>query len=1097
MMIGQTESRTTYVLGLDLGVSSLGWALVTGAKPGSDGRVIRAGTHLFEAGIDGGKQDPESAMATGREKSRALPRRDARQQRRQTWRRAFRKRALLNTLIRHELLPTPEQRLVSPDEIDAYLKKLDKKLRAAWENGLDHRSRQLLPYRLRAAAIEGRLEAYEIGRALYHLAQRRGFLSNRKADNEEATDDEKNAGKVVQAIDELKGMLAQNDDKPQTLGQFFASLNPCDASQQRIRGRWTSRQMYEYEFGRIWEGQSKFHAALLTEDACREIKRCIFRQRPLKSNRHLIGRCSLMPSKRRAPLADRLVQYFRILQTVNDLEIIPQLRQDLEDIDPKTGKSKLVRRLVPDPTQRQRPLTAEERKAAIERLSLGDATFNQLRQAGAGPKDSRFNFESGGVSSKLAGLRTDEKLRAVFGDRWIECSEAEKDLAVSDCLSIVRADVMHKRGRRYWNLTEEQARAFTKIKLEEGYANISRAAIRRLLPVLEAGTRYATARRALFPESFQPVESLNLLPQLDQAFKEPVSPAVARALSEMRRVVNAIIRRYGKPEHIRIELARDLKKGRKRREAISKQIATRRSQRELAASRLLREYPHRGTKPEDVSATDILKVLLADECNWLCPYTGRSFGWNDLFGPTPTMDIEHIWPFSRSLDDSFLNKTLCCVTENRQIKRNRLPAEAYSKDRLDEMCQRVTRFKGDARDAKLDRFRAESIPDGFTNRHLSESRYISRKAAEYLALLYGGFSDEEHKRRVHVPSGGVTAWLRREWGMNAILSDRDEKDRADHRHHAIDAIVIAHTNPAMVKKLQESAATAEEMGSHRRFSGLAAPFDITEAMRAVQAIVVSHRQNRKARGKFHNDTIYSKPLPTANRQCGHRIRKELDKLKEREFDAIVDPRIRAVVRSAYERRKMSGARTPEQAFSEREFLPQLSNGERIRKVRLYSNAKPQRLGLSVSERKKRGLSKQRHVDLRKNHHTVILAKVDSTGREIRWVDEPVSLLEAMTRVKERRPLVSREAPDGYCFKFSLAANDYIEMDHVSAKARIIYRILSISKGDIEIVKHSDGRIAKDRKAANERERIPGQTLLSRNARKVHVNYLGEVKNAGG
>lgn len=1091
------EAGQQYVLGLDLGVSSIGWAMVDENTTPENTRIIRAGTHLFEAGVDGGKQDPETAMETGREKSRATPRREARQQRRQTWRRAFRKRSLLKTLIRHGLLPQPAHRLASPTDIDAYLKHLDAALRQAWEDkqDADHRMRQVLPYRLRADALRRKLERHEVGRALYHLAQRRGFLSNRKTDDDESSEDDKNTGAVKKGISELEQLMQAAN--AETLGEYFASLDPTSPNQHRIRGRWTSRSMYEHEFNRIWEEQSKHHPDAMTDDAKRQVHRAIFFQRPLKSQRHLIGRCSLISTKRRAPVADRLFQRFRMIQKVNDLEIIPCMQIQEEDIDPKTGevkmnpkagKPKMRKRLALDPDQKQRPLTPEEREAAIERLSQGDATFTQLRKAGVAPKLSRFNFEHEG-ESRLPGLRTDAKLRDIFGDRWDQFSDTDKNAAVEDCLSIVRADVMEKRGRSHWQLSLEDARAFARVKLEEGYANLSRAAVRRLLPELEKGTSYATARKTTFPESFVSIDPVDELPPLDKAFDDPVSPAVARALSEMRHVVNAIIRRYGKPSHIRIELARDLKKGRKRREAISKNIAARRKLREAAAYRLLKQYPNRGTKPEDVSGTDILKVMLADECNWICPYTGRSFGWDDVFGSTPTIDIEHIWPFSRSLDDSFLNKTLCCVKENRNVKRNQMPGEVYSGERLAAILQRVATFKGDAAKVKLERFNADSIPPDFTNRHLSESRYVSRKAAEYIALLYGGYSDDEHKRRVHVPSGGLTAWLRREWGMNAILSDRNEKEREDHRHHAIDAIIVALTTSRTIKKLQESAAWADESGSRRRFAGVESPFEIDDARRAIEAIVVSHRQNKKARGKFHKDTIYSEPLPGKNGKTNHRIRKELHKLNDKELNAIVDPRVRELVCTAYKTRKQEGAKNPSQAFSEENHRPVDPAGNRVRRVRIHTNAQPETIGREAN---------QRRVDLQANHHTVIMAKLDKDGNEKSWVDEPVSLFDAMNRVRDKKPLVSRDVPDGYKFKFSLAKNDYIEMDRADGEGRSIYRILNISGGDMEVRKNRDGRTRQAiKEAGDKRERVSGSSLYKREARKVHVNYLGEVSNAGG
>src|SRR5690606_14950412 len=148
----QQEVGKPYVLGLDLGVASIGWAIIELNDQREPDRIIRVGVHIFEAGVEGGR----GALAKGNEKSKALPRRLARGQRKLTWRRAFRKRQVLKRLIRYGLLPTPEKRLATPEDIDAYLKSIDAGLRMKWEaledveNDERHRIRQLLPYRLRA-----------------------------------------------------------------------------------------------------------------------------------------------------------------------------------------------------------------------------------------------------------------------------------------------------------------------------------------------------------------------------------------------------------------------------------------------------------------------------------------------------------------------------------------------------------------------------------------------------------------------------------------------------------------------------------------------------------------------------------------------------------------------------------------------------------------------------------------------------------------------------------------------------------------------------------------------------------------------------------
>src|SRR5690606_19792671 len=112
---------------------------------------------------------------------------------------------------------------------------------------------------------------------------------------------------------------------------------------------------------------------------------------------------------------------------------------------------------------------------------------------------------------------------------------------------------------------------------------------------------------------------------------------VTRSLSEMRKVVNAIIRRYGKPELIRVELSRDLKRSRKMRERMSRENREQERRRDRAKEELLRKTALRQPRRSDVE-----RLLLAEECGWICPYTGRPFGMEDLFGPHPRLDVEHI-----------------------------------------------------------------------------------------------------------------------------------------------------------------------------------------------------------------------------------------------------------------------------------------------------------------------------------------------------------------------------------------------------------------------------------------------------------------------
>ena len=243
----------------------------------------------------------------------------------------------------------------------------------------------------------------------------------------------------------------------------------------------------------------------------------------------------------------------------------------------------------------------------------------------------------------------------------------------------------------------------------------------------------------LFPDRKRAGGAYELLPPVLDAVPQLRNPVVCRGLTELRKVVNALIRQYGKPERIRVELARDLKRSRQQREDLTKQNRENEKARDAARKKIAERLD---CDEDAVSGLDILKVRLAEECNWECPYTGKPIAIEALMGKQSQFDIEHIIPFSRSLDNSFLNKTLCHHEENRDVKRNQTPYEAYSGEReqWQEIIARVKRFRGSAAHAKLRKFQQQKLDEDFAARMLQDTRYMSRLATEYLGLLYGGRS---------------------------------------------------------------------------------------------------------------------------------------------------------------------------------------------------------------------------------------------------------------------------------------------------------------------------------------------------------------------
>jgi CRISPR-associated endonuclease Csn1 len=1056
-----TEQEKGLILGLDVGANSIGWALVEAVsdKPSQPLALKSAGVRVFEAGVEGD-------IASGKDASRAAKRREARLHRRQLARHRHRMDKLASLLQQAALLP--EDDLSSAGALMSFFQEMDRGLLQSprWKAASDMES-QNLPYRLRAKALDERLEPHELGRALYHLAQRRGFASNRKSLSRSA-EHEKEEGKVKKGISELTGKMEASGAR--TLGEYFSGLNPHE---ERIRSRYTDRRMYQDEFERIWAAQASHYPSLLTDDLKKKVHRAIFFQRPLKSQKHLVGKCELEPQSRRAPLACLEAQRFRLLQKVNDLEIN-----------------------FKDGTKRR--LTLEERNKLAEELeSGGDLKFTKIRKL-LSLKDSSFNLEES--EEKLIGNRTAAKLIKVLGEkRWQNFSPQDKARIVEDLHSIQNKDALKRRATNAWDLDENQAAQFADTSLEDEYCSLSRKALKKLLPLMEQGTSFAAARKELYGDT-PPPEAVDFLPSLAQTdIIEVRNPAVHRCLTELRKVVNAIIRAHGKPSIVRIELARDLKKTRKQREKIFKQYRENRSAREKAAEEILRQTGITQPRPSDKQ-----KWLLAKECEWTCPYSGRTITVEALFGEHPQFDIEHIIPFHRSLNNSFANKTLCYHEENRQRKRNHTPYEAYGSNpqKWPEIITRVRNFTSNLRDDKLQRFQA-GAPGGMTleevdemaSRLLNDTRYVSKLAVRYLGQLYGAGeqgTDLSGKKRIQASRGQITSELRNEWGLNAILGDGgEEKKRTDHRHHAIDAAVIALTDAAKVKMLSDAAARAQ-LEKRRRFAPIKPPWPTfyDDLRQAIQNLIVSHRVSRKVNAALHEETYYSKPRTHPDGKEYVHVRKPLAALKAPDIDDIVDGAVKQAVKSKLQE---LGTNDPGKVFKEPDNHPALHTKD-DRQIPIHSARIRRRYSVESIGQGPR----QRQVIFGSNHHMEILEVKDKKG-QTRWDGVVVSTYEALRRLRAGQPIIQRDHGPDKKFLFSLAGGEIIEIDEENGEERALYVVKKITKrGEGESQRRTVGIVGtNDARESSTRElKEPSPEVLRRgHCKKVLITPLGEVRYA--
>ena len=815
-----------YRLGLDVGTNSIGWAAVSlDAKEYPCG-VLDMGVRIFSDG-----RNPRDGS------SNAVKRRIPRGQRRLRDRYLRRRAELLDKLIEFGLMPREDQ--------------ARKDLAASLD-----------PYELRAKALDCTLKPHELGRVLFHLDQRRGFKSNRKAGGE----DEDEAKKTRGQIDQLRGRIEESGAR--TLGEFLARRRK-KSKLVRARpesGLYPDRAMYESEFDAIREAQEPHHSLNVKE--WDSLKHTILFQRPLKPVDP--GWCQLEPGEKRAPRALPVAQEFRILQEVNNLRL-------------------------QDGFKPERPLDGQERSRFLDRLRSGKPIDLEKPLKGLGlPPGATFNLARGG-RKKLKGDEVTAKLskEGLFGKSWTPKSIDERNETAKFLLDTEEPENVRKKAIADWGLNDEQADAVANVVLPSGYGNLSEKAIGKLLPHMdegELGYSDAVPKGGYRHHSdFRDGKAHDRLPYYGQALERDVvganpeidpeidgevarygrigNPTVHIGLNQIRRVVNRITAQYGKPHEIVVELARDLKSNARQRREYE------RTQRE-GGERNKRFTECLESAEIAPTASTLQKLRLWEEQGspqaLVCPYTGANLSFEMVV--SSQTQIDHILPFGRTLDNSMSNKVVCVAGSN-QTKRDKSPYEAFGHNppgyNYDDILSRADkllpnkkwRFKPDA----MERYDEES---GFLDRQLNETAYLSRTARSYLAHLYD--EQTEGRMRVRVIPGRMTALLRRGWGLEGMLrelkgGEAPGKQRDDHRHHAIDAFVVANTTQGLLQQFARAAGSDNDVTE--RLASYAPPpwegFDRNDVKPFLNRMVVSHkpdhgtRNNRgKTTGQLHNDTAY-------------------------------------------------------------------------------------------------------------------------------------------------------------------------------------------------------------------------------------------------
>lgn len=820
----------TKILGLDIGTNSIGWALVA-----ENERIIDVGVRIFPVGV---QEDKFSKSNTEESKNQA--RRLARTIRR-GYDRYKQRRARLRKILRELGMHPSEQFVLSARAL----------------------------YALRKKGLEEQLSLQEIGRVFLHLNQRRGFLSSRK----DLQGDQKETSEIKLQMLELEQKVVESGAR--TLGEYFFGLFPkeqetanLDAPIERIRARFVSRKLYESEFELIWAKQSTYYPELLTGNNKKRIKdECILYQRPLKSAKHLVGKCRLEPGKRCAPLSSPAFQEFRIWETLHRIRVTNGER-------------------VSDALTKDELLKGFEALNQTEKLSL-----SALKKALGLPKDCSFND----IPDPIKGNITKSRIVNAVGKEFIELYPHMLEKLWHTLLFASDFEWVTSYAIDKWGFTPEQAKSFAGTALEDGYANLSNKAIQKMLPFLRVGANYPDAAAAAgyhhsFDEEHDGKE--RILQEKAVLGKEDNlrSPLVQAAVNETTRLVNAIIDEYGKPDKIRVEFFREMKKPKEVREDIrrkQKEVEDRRARYEaflkkefdlvrvryedLIKFELFLELEHSETELKKIAPNvdaeafrafrrkvnfkDQEKYKLWLECGRISPYSGKVIPLNKLL--SGEIQVQHILPYSRSFDDSFANKTLIEAELNVQVG-NQLAWEYFRhqpEDRWRSFKQRIKVFS----EGKREKLLMETLPEDFINRQATLTAYIGKATRNILKRVC---------RDVEVTSGTATAILRRTWGLDRILApEKGTKTRDDHRHHAVDALVVACTTPGHIQRLaKESQILPDGRPKPPSNFGLPFPGFNGQAHDLIPNILVSYKNQRKLISWKKNKYIHSKsPTKTFQR----------------------------------------------------------------------------------------------------------------------------------------------------------------------------------------------------------------------------------------
>lgn len=747
-----------YAIGFDIGITSVGWAVVALDSEDKPYGIINMGSRVFDAA-----EQPKTGA------SLAAPRREARSARRRLRRHQHRLERIRRLLL--------TENMISQAELDTlFAGKLED------------------IYTLRVKALDAPVSHTEFARILLHIAQRRGFRSNRKA--ETAKED----GELLAAVSKNRALMAEKGYR--TVGEMLLQ-DPLYAASKRNKGgqyiATVGRDMVAEEVRAIFRAQRQLGQPFASEKLESRYLDILLSQRSFDEGpgegspyagsqiERMIGKCTLEDGEQRAAKAAYSFEYFTLLQNINHLRLL------------RGGEGS--------------PLTPAQREALIALAhKTKELNFSHIRRELAIPADTTFNAvyykntddaEEAEKKTKFSYLKAYHQMRTAFNklskNHFDTLTRAQKNelgrvLSTYKTSAKIRAALLPA-GLSDAELDIAETLSFSK------FGHISVKACDKLIPFLEKGMKYdeACAAAGYDFKAHSGRERTQLLHPTPDDLADITSPVVRRAVAQTVKVLNAIIRERGcSPTFINLELAREMAQDFTERNQAKKSMDDNRARNERLMERIRTEYGK-----EHPTGQDLVKLKLWEEQHGECAYSQKHISIEHLFEPDYA-EVDHIIPYSISFDDGYKNKILVLAEENRN-KGNRLPLQYLQGKRREGFIVWVENtIRSTPKKQRLLKEKLTSEDEKqFKERNLQDTKTMARFLLNYIGdhLAFADFA-AGRKKHITAVNGAVTSYMRKRWGISKIRENGD-------LHHAVDALVIACTTDGMIQQVSRYAALRE------------------------------------------------------------------------------------------------------------------------------------------------------------------------------------------------------------------------------------------------------------------------------------------------